>query len=155
MPGEILGGVLVLIFAAACGECRTAEYATFEEVLADNAMERGWIPPFLPRSASEIELQNDLDTNEFGIRFRLPPSEVEGFVSDLEENGFAPGSGRSEPSPVCGPWKRDHHHEEEGSMAFFGRHVMGPAGRPSIWMRGDTVDVVVEASTGFAHYWRR
>lgn len=144
--------LVVMLFSAGCGECVTTEYTDFQEVLADKAMERGWIPPFLPRSASEIEEQHDMNTNEFDIRFRLPASAVEGFVSDLEENGFAARDVRLGREPVCGSWKRDHAPALNGALAFSGKHVMGPAGRPSIWQRGDTVDVVIEPATGIVHY---
>ena len=152
MRREIPGALAVVILSTGCGECVTSEYGGFQEVLADKVMERGWIPPFLPRSASEIEMQNDLDGNDFSLRFRLPPSEVEGFVSILEENGFAQQDGGPAPVPVCGPWKRNHTPDMDGAMVFSGRHVMGPPGRRSIWQRGATVDVVIEPATGYVHY---
>ncbi len=152
MPREVSAALVIMIFSAGCGECVTSEYGDFREVLVDKAMERGRIPPILPRSAGEIEEQHDIDTNELSIRFRLPPTEVESFVSVLEENGFVAHDGWPAPAPVCGPWRRDHTPAMDEAMAFSGRHVMGPPGRSSIWQRGDTVDVVIEPATGFVHY---
>lgn len=151
MPREIQVALAVLMSTAGCGECVTTEYNGFREVLAERAMERGRIPPILPRSASEIEEQHDLDTGRLSLRFRLPAAEIEAFVAELEANGFVPRETRPEPVPVCGSWSADVPAMDEARV-FSGAHVMGPAARPSIWQRGDEVDVLVDPVSGVVVY---
>ncbi len=46
-----------------CLERIESSYATLGEAKRDGAIERGWIPGFLPPSAREIHEVHDLDTN--------------------------------------------------------------------------------------------
>jgi hypothetical protein len=53
-----------------------AYYAKFSEALADGAIQRGWLPEWVPPSASEIHLQVNLDTNRQCLRFNLPSADL-------------------------------------------------------------------------------
>jgi len=44
-------------------EVQSSEYPDYQSVLADGAIDRGWIPEFLPRSAAQIREKHDLDSN--------------------------------------------------------------------------------------------
>jgi len=75
----IIIGVIVCFIAGGI-VCRTYEqpyrfYATMSEALHANERERGWLPGFIPNSATEIHIQNDIDNNYFWIRFNLPKEE--------------------------------------------------------------------------------
>jgi len=68
--------VAVLLFlVAGCGETSTARYATREEAAKDGAILRGWLPEWLPASASEIYETHDLDTNKSSAFFRYAPGD--------------------------------------------------------------------------------
>lgn len=71
-------GVAVLLLIAACERLETAEnvYQDAKEAISAGAMERGWIPAFLPPSAKEIIEKHNLDTNEVWLRFLMDPSEL-------------------------------------------------------------------------------
>jgi hypothetical protein len=73
-----LAGVLLLILGL--GACRTDEqmeshYSNMQEAAADGAIERGWIPAWLPGSATDIREVHDVDTNEVWIRFQYEPGQ--------------------------------------------------------------------------------
>ena len=59
----------LLVSACHCGEERETRYARYEDAVQDGAIRRGWIPPFLPRSARSIIERHDIDTNETWIKF--------------------------------------------------------------------------------------
>jgi hypothetical protein len=53
------------------GEQQVVEYPTFAAALADGAVARGWIPPWIPESARELREVHDLDTNERWLVFQM------------------------------------------------------------------------------------
>lgn len=57
---------------AACAETLEANYATLAEARAAGAVARGWVPDWLPPSATNIREVHNLDTNHFMVRFTLP-----------------------------------------------------------------------------------
>lgn len=66
----------VPLFVAACFETVTQSYATHAEAAADSAIARGWIPAFVPATATEIKEAHDIDTNERWLRFRIPAGDT-------------------------------------------------------------------------------
>ena len=52
-------------------------YQNYEEVIADGAIQRGWIPEFLPVSAVNIFEKHNLDTNESILKFNFDTTELE------------------------------------------------------------------------------
>jgi hypothetical protein len=72
----LITGLVVCIIV---GEivCRKMEqpyrfYATANDAISAKERERGWFLNFIPNSATEIHIQNDIDNNDFWIRFNLP-----------------------------------------------------------------------------------
>ena len=57
---------------SACDERVEAEYASLNEARAAGAVERGWIPLFVPDSAFAIRDTHDLDTSRQTLRFSVP-----------------------------------------------------------------------------------
>ena len=55
-----------------CFLTRYEVYATYDDAKLDGAFERGWLPEWLPQSASEIHEAHDLDSNQRAFSFRLP-----------------------------------------------------------------------------------
>jgi hypothetical protein len=56
---------VVLFLGTGClpGETPEETYAGYDEVIADGAIERGWIPEWLPQTAVDIREKHDLDRN--------------------------------------------------------------------------------------------
>jgi hypothetical protein len=71
-----------LIFAALLvGACRDLEvvsntHATLDEARRAGAVERGWVPRWLPPGSREIREAHDLDTNRRWGLFNFPPDDV-------------------------------------------------------------------------------
>ena len=64
--------VAVLIVSTGCGETATVSYPTYADAERAGAVARGWIPRFVPRTATEIREAHNLDTNQQWLRFRVP-----------------------------------------------------------------------------------
>lgn len=75
---------LLLLFVG-CGEQIDETYPTYADAERAGAVERGWIPAFVPLSASDIVDSHDLDTNRQKLQFKLPPSAINEMVADLRK----------------------------------------------------------------------
>ena len=69
-------GVLVLLFPFLLSACESMEmpeasYSSRSEVVQDRAIERGWVPSWLPETARDIHERHDLDTNISQLTFRF------------------------------------------------------------------------------------
>jgi hypothetical protein len=76
-------GVLFLVIlatlVAACGlgDTQSSSYADHDAAVADGAIARGWIPAFLPRSATDLHEKHNLYTNASLLRFDFAPGDLE------------------------------------------------------------------------------
>lgn len=77
MKVKIAVGLSVALLTAACERMETAEsvYPDARAAISAGAIQRGWIPAFLPPSAKEISEKHNLDTNEVWLRFSMEPGE--------------------------------------------------------------------------------
>ncbi len=73
------------LLLAGCGEQIDKNYATYVDAQRAGAVEKGWIPAFIPSSASDIVDSHDLDTNRQTLQFKLPPSAIGGMVAGLRK----------------------------------------------------------------------
>ena len=53
-----------------------SEYASYTDAIRDGAIARGWLPPFIPTTATVIREVHNIDTNEQWLSFSLPSQEV-------------------------------------------------------------------------------
>jgi hypothetical protein len=62
---------VVLLLGVSCSAAETPEeaYNGYDEALADGAIERGWIPEWLPETAVDIREKHDLDSNTSILAF--------------------------------------------------------------------------------------
>ena len=76
--------VLLVLFAAGCSETFENHYSDWQEAQKDGAVERGWLPDWLPRTAADIREIHNLDTNASAFSLSIPtnwsPPEVAGCV---------------------------------------------------------------------------
>ena len=69
----------------ACSERETKYYQKYENATNDDAVKRGWIPEIVPKTATEIHEQHDLDTNEVWIRFNVSREEKNRVTAGLKK----------------------------------------------------------------------
>lgn len=81
--GRIILAAFALFGAFAIGiaalnyfENPNSTFRTYEELQASGLIERGWISPYLPRSATDIKESHDLDTNRGWASFKYTPGDV-------------------------------------------------------------------------------
>jgi hypothetical protein len=91
----------VLCLAAVVSRCSyddvvTASYASRSEARESGAIDRGWIPAWMPESAADIREAHALDTNcRWGL-FNFSPTDAEHIRSALAPEPVAPSEGRCE-----------------------------------------------------------
>lgn len=73
----------LLLSLAGCSEQMDETYATYADAQDAGAIERGWIPAFVPASARDITDSHNLDTNRQALQFTIPPSQVGPMVAGL------------------------------------------------------------------------
>lgn len=103
---------LALFLALSCLSCyeRGERYfRDLSEARAAGAVERGWVPGLLPKSAFQIRERHDLDTNEVWGAFRFNPSESATFLSHLSALP-------SDITPVV---------RSPGSIPWWPKHIVG------------------------------
>jgi hypothetical protein len=59
----------VVVATAACGEVREVAYPSLADAVNDGAINRGWVPAWLPKTARDLKEKHDLDTNSSILRF--------------------------------------------------------------------------------------
>lgn len=73
----------LLFWLAGCGEAVDESYATWAEAREAGAIEKGWIPSFVPPTARDLRDRHDLDTNAQRLTFSAPPSDTSKMVRGL------------------------------------------------------------------------
>lgn len=75
---------LAALLATACDEVVHERHADFRAAQDAGAIERGWIPAFVPSGAYDIRDQHDLDSGAQTLSFRLPPADVPAMLVGLK-----------------------------------------------------------------------
>ena len=144
---RICGAMILLIASVACGrdprERPSEYYPTHANAVAADAVLRGFVPGWVPPSATDIHAQADLDSGDVGDRIQRTggaregntegprPGLLGGEGSDQhcgergeEQQSHGSRIGRDTVSymPSCirckgGPRSRPHHHRADGSGA--------------------------------------
>ncbi len=78
-----LATAILFLLLLGCNEQIDESYSTYSEAKRAGAVERGWIPSFVPASARDLEDSHNLDTSRQTVRFTIPPSAVADMVSGL------------------------------------------------------------------------
>lgn len=69
---DIARVVSIFALCVGCEEIQSATYPTYADAIAGGAQRRGWLPPFVPATATDIREVHDIDTNTQWLRFRVP-----------------------------------------------------------------------------------
>jgi hypothetical protein len=131
-----------------CSDLVTERYATYEEAIRAGAGERGWLPSFTPKTATNIILSHNLDTNYQWLKFRIPPHQISDMTKGLKIISLEEarqGSGRRTPAAI-GAWPP----ELEKVMVSTPRGSLGFFQTASI---SGCVCIAVDSSTGEVFGW--
>lgn len=93
-PGK---GRIILLIAFAMTACREdfeSSYRTYHDAAADGAISRGWLPAWLPTTATEIREWHNLDTNATFASFIYGTADPREFLATCQ-----PTSPTTIPSP--------------------------------------------------------
>ena len=71
------------ISLVACGEDKKATYSTWVEAKRAGAVDKGWIPSFVPTSARDLNDMHNLDTNWQRLEFTVPAEDVGAMVKSM------------------------------------------------------------------------
>lgn len=71
------------LLISACGDVVDESYGTWHEARLAGAVERGWVPLFVPTAARNLRTVHDLDTNSQRLTFKLPPQAVQAMIDDI------------------------------------------------------------------------
>ncbi|QXC58818.1 hypothetical protein KSS82_12345 [Vibrio mimicus] len=74
----------LLVVLAGCSDTVKHHYANYQQAQADHLFEKGWLPPILPSSTTQIELINDLDSNRSEGSFVIAETDLMSFLDQLE-----------------------------------------------------------------------
>lgn len=75
---------ITLLTMHGCSDIVTSEYPTYQIAEEDELFQRGWLPEIIPRSATEIVVNNNLDLNESSGNFVLSNDAILDFKERLK-----------------------------------------------------------------------
>jgi hypothetical protein len=73
----------IALILSACSEIVDERYASWNEAEQAGAVERGWVPPFVPAAARNLRSVHDLDLNSNRLTFELPPEAVQPMIDRI------------------------------------------------------------------------
>jgi hypothetical protein len=87
--------IIICFFCLTCchSDVVTNRYVTYEEAVAANLFQRGWLPENIPKSSSNIVVNNNLDLNTSVGEFTIDIKASKDFIEQLkaiseEKNGY-------------------------------------------------------------------
>lgn len=70
----------IALTLSACGDAVEERYGSWDEAKRAGAVERGWVPPFVPSTARNLRSIHDLDLNSQRLTFKLPTDAVQPMI---------------------------------------------------------------------------
>lgn len=64
------------VWAGIFGDSASAKFENYQEMASSGIFEQGWLPPYLPKSAVNIEEKHDMDTNVVMATFEYDPQDT-------------------------------------------------------------------------------
>jgi hypothetical protein len=81
--------VLVLLLCSCLSDTLDASYDTMADAVSAQAVDKGWIPDWLPSSATNLREVHNLDTNTSALTFDIPAGEVWKLPIDCKPIAFS------------------------------------------------------------------
>ena len=75
--------ISLVLSLGACSDVMEEHFATWADADRAGAVERGWVPAFVPKSATNISETHNIDTNAQTLEFTARGSDVQGMVAGL------------------------------------------------------------------------
>ena len=102
------------------GEDVVSTYRDYAEAEQDGAVQRGWIPTFVPRSAREMLEVHNLDPNQQWIRFSLPEPDARAMARRMDQIAAPDEKVVSRRPPRWeGPWIPEPNDLPSGVVRFY------------------------------------
>ncbi|MBB5877286.1 hypothetical protein [Xanthomonas sp. 3498] len=79
---------MLAFFISGCAGNSSKFYATYGEAVADDAIAKGWIPDFLPQSATDIYERHSVDAGGVAVVFSAPSDNFLKGFSKLDHSYF-------------------------------------------------------------------
>jgi hypothetical protein len=89
-----------LVFEA---DVSSESYRSYSDADGAGLFRRGWLPSYIPVSASSISEIHDVDTNERCASFSIAPADLDSFAESLLQSGFRHSSDSGAPPPQISP----------------------------------------------------
>jgi hypothetical protein len=89
----------ICILVACHGDSRESFYNSIADAKRDGAMDRGWIPDFLPESSHAIHELHDISPSTTWCAFEFLPTDAQSLRKDLKSVGKLPPSVSRVPGP--------------------------------------------------------
>ena len=89
-----------ITFALRVVQIPVAEYDNLAEAQADGAMERGWLPAFLPPHTTAIHEAHNVDTNARWLEFTAPVRELRILATHLDQISWQDARRTALPRPA-------------------------------------------------------
>ena len=144
---HLLFPMMLPIVFAGCGLDMTDEnhYSNLEEVKADGAIMRGWIPDCIPASAKDIHEWHNLDSNECFGSFSFEKEEYAEFTEEIVKlapvgSGFKIQLDKRMDWPYRFPRKATPSDLESNGFGLF---------------TCDNIYLAVNGSAGHAYFWHK
>lgn len=91
-----LATIIPFFLLLGCNEQIDESYSTYSEAQSAGAVEKGWVPSFVPSSARDLEDTHDLDTTRQTLRFTIPLSAAADMVSGFRASSTEDKTAASE-----------------------------------------------------------
>lgn len=141
--------LILVLGLCACKETPESTYTSRQAAEQAGAFSRGWLPAFLPSSASDLRELHNLDSNESLLRFSFMPADLPTITASLQpvsESELCPPPFQGLRRPAW--WPKDLVGAQRGGLRFF-RSTAALAGpqTPAGWF-------AVDAARGIGFFWR-
>ncbi|WOS39236.1 hypothetical protein [Xanthomonas rydalmerensis] len=78
----------LIIYVSGCAHNFSKFYATYGDAVADDAIAKGWVPDFLPQSATDIYERHSVDAGGVAVVFSAPSDNFLKGFSKLDHSYF-------------------------------------------------------------------
>jgi len=76
--------MLLALSIAGCTDNIIKSYDTYEKAVEDGVISKGWMPSYYPKSANNILLAANLDTNLFVLKSEITKGDTNGFIANCK-----------------------------------------------------------------------